>query len=178
LLPLVAILMLAGCARGCSSSRPPIHLNPNMDSQPKVTAQAESAFFYDGSAMPAPVAGTVARGELVDDTPYYTGKESEDIFVASIPLAIDEELLDRGEERFTIYCAPCHHLRGTGRGILYQKGNVPTPSYREQRLRDVPDGHIFNVITNGTGLMPSYRWPIPVEDRWAIVAHVRRLQEH
>jgi mono/diheme cytochrome c family protein len=148
-----------------------------MDRQPRAGSQSESAFFYDGASMSAPVPGTIARGELIDDSPYFTGKDTEGNFVASNPLTIDESVLARGEDRFAIYCAPCHSIKGTGKGVLYKVGKVPTPSYREERVVALTEGQIFDVITNGKGLMPPYRWPIPVEDRWAIVAHVRVLQQ-
>jgi mono/diheme cytochrome c family protein len=89
---------------------------------------------------------------------------------------VTEQTLARGEERFGIYCSPCHEKRGTGRGILFQYGSVPTPSFHEQRIIDLPDGEIFDVITNSKGLMPAYGYPVPPADRWAIIAHLRRLQ--
>lgn len=169
-------LTLVGCVRGCPSSRPPIHIVPNMDLQPKYKAQAHSDFFYDGATMRLPVPGTVARGELRDDSPYFTGRDAEGNLVETMPVSVTEALVARGEQRFTIYCAPCHDARGTGKGILFQRGNVPTGNLHDQRLLDSPDGHFFDVMTNQFGLMPSYRYPIRVEDRWAIVAYVRRLQ--
>jgi len=174
---LVATVTLAGCVRGCTSSRPPIHPVLNMDVQPRYDSQSASEFFYDGASMSAPVPGTVARGELIDDSPFFTGKDTEGNFVASNPLAIDDTALARGAERFAIYCAPCHTIKGTGKGVLYKVGKVPTPSYREERVIALTDGQIFDAITNGKGLMPPYRWPISARDRWAIVAHVRQLQE-
>ena len=177
LLLAVAILTMAGCVRGCTSGRPPIHPNSSMDQQPRYDPQSESEFLYDGASMSAPVPGTVARGEWTDDSPFFTGKDGEDQFVASIPIEIDAKRLVRGKERFEIYCAPCHTVKGTGKGILYKLGQVPTPSFRDERLLALADGQIFDVISNGTSLMPSYRYPIPVEDRWAIVAHLRTLQQ-
>ncbi len=174
-LALVA-LAASGC-RGCSSSRPPIHVNPSMDDQPKYRPQAESRFFYDGAAMQKPVPGTVARGELREDRALYEGKDAAGALVAQSPLPRTPELLARGEERFRIYCQPCHDARGDGKGILFQRGNVPTTSLHAEKVRSAPDGHVFDVITNGVGLMPPYRWPIPPEDRWAIVAWVRELQQ-
>jgi hypothetical protein len=175
-LAVVSTLFVAGCARGCTSSRPPIHLNPSMDNQPKVRPQAASAFFSDGAAMRQPVPGTVAIGGLEEDTAFFTGKLADGQFVASIPHAVDAALLERGRERYGIYCQPCHDARGDGRGILFQRGNVPTASFHQQKILDYTDGQIFDVITNGFGLMAGYRWPIPPADRWAIVAHVRELQ--
>ncbi len=169
-------LVTAGCVRGCTSRRPPIHINPNMDLQPKYLAQSENAFFYDGMTMREPVPGTVARGELRDDSPYWTGRDAAGELVAALPLPVTPALLDRGAERYAIYCAPCHDPAGTGKGILFQRGNVPTPDFRDPRLLGQPDGHFFDVITNGVGLMQGYKYPVGVADRWAITAHVRRLQ--
>jgi mono/diheme cytochrome c family protein len=171
------LLSTTGCMRGCTSSRPPIHLNPSMDDQPKVLAQSESAFFYDGSAMRPPVPGTVARGELREDTAYYEGKGPDEKPVAQSPVAVDDALLARGHDRYVIYCQPCHDARGDGKGILFQRGKVPTASLHDPKIRNYPDGQIFDVITNGFGLMPGYRWPIPPQDRWAIIAWVREMQK-
>ncbi|MFN7951181.1 MAG: cytochrome c [bacterium] len=165
-----------GCARGCTSSREPIHLNPSMDYQPRYDPQSESAFFYDGSSMRAPVPGTIARGELHLDRALQTGKDAADAFVKTNPAGTDEALVARGRDRFAIYCAPCHDSRGRGKGILYERANVPTPSMHSEKIVNMPDGQLFDVITNGSGLMPSYRWPIPTHDRWAIVAFVRELE--
>ena len=173
---LISAVPLAGCARGCTSSRPPIHLNPSMDNQPKVRAQSASAFFYDGSSMRQPVPGTIAIGELKEDVAFFTGKGADGQFVATIPVAVDDALLDRGRERYVIYCQPCHDARGDGKGILFQRGNVPTATFHQEKMLKYSDGQIFDIMTNGQGLMPAYRWPIPPADRWAIVAYVRRLQ--
>ena len=174
-LALASVVALAGCARGCTSSRPPIHLNPSMDDQPKVRPQAASTFFYDGASMREPVPGTVAIGGLQEDGPFFTGKGPDGQFVA-IPVKVDEALVERGRQRYGIYCQPCHDARGDGRGILFQRGNVPTATFHQEKVLKYPDGQIFDVITNGMGLMSGYRWPIPPADRWAIVAYVRELQ--
>ena len=174
-LVLTSVVALGGCARGCTSSRPPIHLNPSMDEQPKVRAQTASTFFYDGSSMRQPVPGTVAIGGLKEDVAFYTGKGADGQFVATIPVSVDEALLERGRQRYAIYCQPCHDARGDGKGILFQRGNVPTATFHQDKIYKYPDGQIFDVITNGQGLMPAYRWPIPPSDRWAIIAHVRDL---
>lgn len=173
----VALALFAPGCRGCTSSRPPIHLNPSMDQQPKYRPQAESRFFYDGATMQKPVPGTVARGELREDRGLYEGKDAAGAALAVSPLAATPELLARGQERFRIYCQPCHDPRGDGKGILAQRGGVPTTSLHADKVRSAGDGHLFDVITNGLGLMPAYRWPIPAEDRWAIVAYVRVLQQ-
>ena len=171
----LVLLALSGC-RGCTSSRPPIHINPNMYDQPRYDPQAPSAFFYNGAAMRPPVPGTVARGELRDSGPYWTGKDAGGAFVTAIPMTVDDRVRVRGAERFDIYCAACHDKGGDGKGILFERGKVPTPSFHIDRLRQMPDGQLFDTITNGFGLMPSYRYPIPVPDRWAIIVHLRSLQ--
>ena len=175
-LAVASIVALTGCARGCTSSRPPIHLNPSMDDQPKVRAQTASTFFYDGASMRQPVPGTVPIGGLKEDAAFFTGKGADGQFVATIPVTVDEAVLERGRQRYVIYCQPCHDARGDGRGILFQRGNVPTATFHQEKILKYPDGQIFDVITNGVGLMPAYRWPIPPADRWAIVAYVRELQ--
>jgi hypothetical protein len=176
-LVLMHAVALTGCARGCTSSRAPIHLNPSMDNQPKVRPQAASAFFYDGASMREPVPGTVAIGGLKEDGAFFTGKGPDGQFVATIPVTVDEALLQRGRQRYVIYCQPCHDARGDGRGILFQRGNVPTATFHQDKIVKYTDGQIFDVITNGFGLMAGYRWPIPPADRWAIVGHVRELQK-
>lgn len=175
-LALITLVAATGCARGCTSSRPPIHLNPSMDDQPKVLPQTASDFFYDGSSMREPVPGTVPIGGLKEDTAFFTGKGADGQFVASIPVTVDEAVVARGRDRYGIYCQPCHDARGDGKGILFQRGKVPTASFHQEKILQYADGQIFDVITNGFGLMASYRWPIPPADRWAIVAHVRELQ--
>jgi mono/diheme cytochrome c family protein len=175
-LALASAVAASGCARGCTSSRPPIHLNPSMDNQPKVRAQSASTFFYDGAAMREPVPGTVAIGELKEDGPFFTGKGADGQFLATNPVAADETVMARGRERYRIYCQPCHDPRGDGKGILFTRGNVPTASFHQEKVLKYSDGQIFDVITNGAGLMAGYRWPIPPADRWAIVAYVRELQ--
>jgi mono/diheme cytochrome c family protein len=172
----LASVVASGCARGCTSSRPPIHLNPSMDDQPKVRPQAASTFFYNGGSMREPVPGTIPIGGLEEDAAFFTGKGADGQFVAMSPVAANEALVARGRDRYEIYCQPCHDARGDGRGILFQRGNVPTASFHQDKILNYPDGQIFDVITNGQGLMAGYRWPIPPADRWAIVAYVRELQ--
>jgi len=174
-LAFTSIVVLSGC-RGCTSSQPPIHLNPSMDDQPKVRTQTASTFFYDGSSMRQPVPGTIPVGGLKEDSAFYTGKGADGQFVATIPVTVDAALVERGHQRYGIYCQPCHDARGDGKGILFQRGNVPTASFHQERILKYPDGQIFDVITNGTGLMSGYRWPIPPADRWAIIAYVRELE--
>ena len=175
-LALASIVILSGCARGCTSSRPPIHINPSMDNQPKVRPQAASPFFFNGASMREPVPGTVPIGGLKEDTAFFTGKGPDGQFVASTPVTVDVAVQQRGRQRYTIYCQPCHDARGDGKGILFQRGNVPTATFHQEKILKYADGQLFDIITNGQGLMPAYRWPIPPADRWAIIAHVRELQ--
>ena len=148
---LISFVPLAGCARGCTSSRPPIHLNPSMDQQPKVRPQTASTFFFDGQSMRQPVPGTVAIGGLKEDPAFFTGKGADGQFVATIPVAVDEAVVERGRQRYVIYCQPCHDARGDGRGILFQRGNVPTATFHQEKVLNYTDGQIFDVITNGVG---------------------------
>ena len=148
-----------------------------MDDQPKVTAQRASDFFFNGSSMREPVPGTVAIGGLKEDVAFFEGMVGEGEFVAKNPLGADQAVIERGRDRYTIYCQPCHDPRGEGKGMLFQRGKVPTASLTQEKIVSYPDGRIFYVITNGFGLMASYRWPIPPADRWAIVAYVRELQK-
>lgn len=176
-LALLVLLATVGCTRGSTSRRPPIHPNPNMDLQPKYTPQAESGFFYDGATMRPPVDGTVARGELAEDPSLTTGLLADGSFVTANPLAGRNRLEERGHERFAIYCEPCHGEGGNGRGMLYERSGVESADLKDPRIVAQPDGQIFDVITHGLGLMSGYKYPIPAEDRWAIVAHVRKLQQ-
>ena len=180
LLLVAALVGTLGCVRGCTSSRPPIHPIPNMDDQPRYEAQAASDFFSDGMTMRTPVAGTVARNPLPlatwTDSKYNTGRDAEGELVQESPVAVDDALLARGQDRFNIYCLPCHDRRGTGRGIMFERGAIPTTSLHLQRIRDASAGELFDVISNGVGLMPSYEYPLSPSDRWAIIAYVRKLQ--
>src|SRR5262249_37482165 len=135
-----------------------------------------SSFFDDGrSARPIPD-GTVARGHLNDDTPFYTGKGPDGKAVDAFPVPINKEVLVRGRQRFDIYCAPCHGRLGDGDGMIVRRGFRKPPSYHIDRLRQAPHGYIFDVITNGFGAMPDYAVQVEPVDRWAIVAYVRALQ--
>jgi mono/diheme cytochrome c family protein len=175
-LAFTSLFFATACARGCTSSRPPIHPNRSMFNQPKVLPQTASDFFFNGASMRDPVPGTVGIGGLKEDTAFYTGKAADGQFVATSPVTVDDTVVERGRQRYSIYCQPCHDARGDGKGILFQRGNVPTASFHQEKLLKYTDGQIFDVITNGTGLMSGYRWPIPPADRWAIVAYVRDLQ--
>ena len=175
-LVLASAVATAGCARGCASSRPPIHINPSMDDQAKVLPQTDSPFFFNGASMREPVPGTVAIDGLKEDTALYTGKGEDGQYVTTIPVTVNDALLARGHQRYTIYCQPCHDARGDGKGILFQRASVPTANYYTDKVLNYRDGEIFDIVSNGRGLMSGYRWPIPVSDRWAIIAYVRQLQ--
>jgi hypothetical protein len=127
--------------------------------------------------MRTPVPGTVARGWLREDAESRTGKDAAGEYLLTSPKPWTDEMAARGAERYGIYCRPCHTSVGNGKGIITEKAGLPVPSFHEERLRTMPDGQIFETITQGKGLMPAYAYPIPAADRWAIVAHVRRLQQ-
>ena len=146
-----------------------------MKNQPKFKGQAESDFFSDGRSGRRPVPGTVAIGQLKEDEGFYTGAK-DGLYVGSNPLPINDELLTRGQERFNIYCAPCHDRTGSGRGMVGAKSMWLANSLHDDRAKQMVDGEIFQVISYGRRSMPSYRFQIPERDRWAIVSYVRALQ--
>jgi mono/diheme cytochrome c family protein len=177
LLAMVGLMLFgAGCSQRRSSDKPPIHLVPNMDNQPRYETQGTSAFFADGMAMRLPVAGTIARGHLITDLGYHTGRDADSQLVAVSPVPVSIGLLKRGQDRFDIYCSPCHGRAGDGQGAVSRRGMLPPPTYHDDRLRNIEDGHLFEVMTIGKGNMASYRYQVSTADRWAIVAYVRALQ--
>jgi len=174
-----AVLWLVACGRGNYSDKPPIHLNPNMDSQGKYKAQSSSNFFVDGASMRTPVEGTVARGELRADDAYYHGKDAAGEFVTSAPMDFTAEMLMRGEERYDIYCSACHGKDADGKGkILFYKYPIPPANFYDERIKKLSDGHMFNAITAGWLNMPSFKAQVSVEDRWAIIGYIRSLQKN
>jgi cytochrome c553 len=148
----------------------------DMHVQPRQNPLSRSDFFADQRSARAPVEGTVARGQLREDTYFYTGK------VGSspgdyMPFTVTKEVLERGRERFDIYCAPCHSRLGDGNGFVPSRGfSRRPPSYHIQRLQKAPLGYFFDVMTNGFGIMPDYASQISPQDRWNIVAYIRALQ--
>jgi len=146
-----------------------------MHDQPKYIPLRSSDFFPDGRSARTPVPGTVARGELREDKLFYTGKVG-DQFSAKFPMPVTLALLERGQERYNIYCAPCHARSGNGFGIVVQRGFRRPVSFHDPRLRGAPPGYYFDVMTRGFGAMSDYSAQIPPEDRWAIAAYVRALQ--
>jgi mono/diheme cytochrome c family protein len=147
----------------------------DMHNQPKYRPLRASAFFGDGSSARPPVEGTIARGTLQTDEAFFTGKIGAQ-FVAEMPFPVTEAVIDRGEERYNIYCAPCHDRTGNGNGMVVQRGYRQPPSYHIDRLRQVEIGYFFDVMTNGFGVMPDYRAQIAPRDRWNIAAYIRALQ--
>ena len=146
-----------------------------MHDAPRYEAYESSEFFGDGRSMRPQVAGTVARGQLREDTAMFAGKTGA-AFVAKNPVPVTLQLVHRGRQRYDIYCAPCHARSGQGNGIVVRRGFRAPSSLHVDRLRAQPDGYFFDVITNGFGAMPDYAAQIPVGDRWAIVAYIRALQ--
>lgn len=161
----VGLLLLAGC-----------HID--MWRQPKVKPLEQSNFFADGLSARLPVPGTVARGELKQDEARYKGRVGGKL-VDKFPFPITMEDMRRGQERFNIYCSPCHGRLGDGKGMIAQRGLalVRQPaSYHTDRLRKIPVGHFYDVITNGFGIMYSYASRVEPDDRWRIAAYIRALQ--
>jgi hypothetical protein len=162
LLGLALIMAASGCRQ-------------NMHDQHKVKTYGESKFFADGQgARPIP-AHTVARGDLREGFAY-TGLGADNKPVAEMPFPVTREVLLRGQERFNIYCSPCHGRLGNAQGMIPQRGYKQPTSYHIERLRTAPVGYFFNVMTEGYGVMPTYAPQIPVADRWAIAAWIRVLQ--
>jgi len=173
--------------RGAHSERPPLMVYPDMDDQPKYKPQAESAFFADRRVDRPVPAGTVAYGRTSSDQDpqflaandhMYRGMTSTGKFAKGFPyeVSIDAKLMERGQLKYTIYCAPCHGSLGDGNGITKSYGMGATPTYHDDRLRQMPEGEIFNTISNGKNTMYSYADKLEPIDRWAVVAYVRALQ--
>lgn len=178
-LALLSLGMLGAC-RGAPSDSPPLYVFPDMDWQPKIQGQEASEFkgFTDGRGNRLPVPGTVARGHLDEDEGLYLGKK-DGAFLAKVPIEVTDKTLARGEERFNIYCAPCHDRTGSGHGMIIQRAGVGAftqpPEFFGDRVRGLSDGQIFDTITHGVRTMPSYAYQIPAQDRWAIITWVRVL---
>lgn len=170
----------------------------DMQDQPRYEAYSQSDFFSDDKAMREPPEGTVARGQLRENKAFWTGKKdnadpniqvqtttdaSGNTLVSSFPndvtefpVPVTKELVDRGQERYNIYCVVCHGPVGNGDGMIVRRGYPQPPTYHDDRLRNAPVGHFFDVMTNGWGKMNSYAAQISAADRWAIVAYIRSLQ--
>lgn len=166
-----------------AKNRTRIQVVYDMDQQFYYKAQTENPFFPDGVSMHKPPAGTVARGMLADDDAYFRGIARDTIYVPDIPVQVTRPMLERGRERFAIYCAPCHGQSGNGNGMVHARAQAlaegtwtPPTDLTSQTVVDRPAGHIYNTITNGIRNMPAYAAQIPTADRWAITAYVRALQ--
>jgi mono/diheme cytochrome c family protein len=157
-------VVLAGCG-----------VRLDMHIQPKLKPLRESNFWGDERGSRPLLPNTIARGELREDTYFYTGmvngKEGD-----VMPFAVTEEVLKRGQERYNIYCTPCHSRTGDGNGMIVQRGYRRPPSYTDPKLLNKPIGHFFDVMTNGFGVMPDYAAQVDPHDRWAIAAYIRVLQ--
>jgi hypothetical protein len=163
LAPLALLILCAGCRL-------------DMHVQPRYNPLAKSGFFADQRSARPLVEGTVARGELHDDTYFYTGKLGNNPG-DYMPFAVTKDDLERGRIRFNIYCSPCHSRLGDGNGYIATRGfSRRPPSFHIERLEKAPVGYIFNVMTEGFGIMPDYASQIPPRDRWCIVAYIRALQ--
>lgn len=174
---LLLSLLLMAC-RGQKTEKPPISPQQNMQFQDRFNAQEENPFFDNNMAMRAPVEGTVARGNLRDDTALYEGRNESGEFVTEIPMDVTKSFMYRGKERYDIYCAPCHGQTGDGQGIIMtgQYGYVPAPSFHREASYEMPAGQFYSAISEGIRNMPAYDSQIKVEDRWAIVSYIRALQ--
>ena len=158
----LGVVLAAGCRQ-------------DMHNQPKYKPLRASEFFRDGSSARPLVDGTIARGTLQEDEAFFTGKSAGQL-VREMPFAIDEAVLARGQERYAVFCTPCHDATGSGNGMIVQRGYRKPPPMYDERLRNAEAGYLFDVITNGFGAMPDYRTQISPRDRWAVVAYVRALQ--
>ncbi len=189
----LCFVVSAGC-RGETSEDPPILLERNMYDSERYNPESLSTFFADHRTMRSPVAGTVAREDFDDDTETATGMVADQSqYVMTVPQGAVrragglQKLVARGQERFNIYCAPCHGQTGDGKGMVVCKrdkvadpcesrGFPPLPSYEDARIRQMPDGQLFATVTHGVRTMPAYGPQIPISDRWAIVSYVRALE--
>jgi mono/diheme cytochrome c family protein len=161
-----AYLLAALAALGCRQ---------DMHDQPKLKPYAASEFFADARGARQLVAGTVARGQLREDALAFTGKQ-DGKFAQDLPFPVTLELLQRGQERFAIYCTPCHGQTGRGDGIVVRRGYRKPTSFHDDRMRGEPVGYFFDVMTNGFGAMPDYAAQVALRDRWAIAAYAKALQ--
>lgn len=159
-----ACLILTGC-----------ELRQAMYDQEKYEPLEKSTFFADGQSWRPQVEGTIARGELREDTHFYEGIVNGELSNV-LPIDLNKEVLERGQQRYNIYCSPCHDRTGQGNGIIVKRGLKQPTSFHDDRLKDMPVGYFYDVITNGYGVMYSYASRVPIKDRWAIAAYIRTLQ--
>ena len=158
----LCLLLAAGCRQ-------------QMSEQPRYEPLEASTFFADGRSARPLVPGTVARGQLRADEHFYTG-QSQGVLVNTFPFPVTREVLERGQERYHIYCSPCHDRIGNGQGMVVRRGFRRPPSLHTDRLREAPVGHFFDVITRGFGAMADHAAQISARDRWTMVAYIRALQ--
>ena len=181
---LIGVLLIGVCLAAGACRR-------DMQDQPKMKPYRGTAFFGDGLSSRQPVEGTVARGFLRSNKELFTGKKDKSASsvsasssstnpykddVDTFPFPITKETVERGRQRYEIFCSVCHGLTGNGDGMIVRRGFRRAASFNDDRLRQAPVGHFFDAITNGWGAMPAYAPQIPVQDRWAIIAYVRALQ--
>jgi cytochrome c553 len=159
---LLATLAVAGCRQ-------------DMHQAPRYDPLERSDFFADQRSARPMIEGTVARGFLREDARYYTGRDGN-VFVQRMPVEVTLDVVRRGQQRYNIYCAPCHAQTGEGDGPIVQRGMKQPPSFHSVRLREQPDGYFYDVITNGFGAMQDYAAQVRPDDRWAVVAYLRALQ--
>jgi mono/diheme cytochrome c family protein len=162
----LAIVLTSVALAGC---RQDMHDAPSYD------PLQQTQFFPDGAASRMLVPNTVARGQLREDEHLYTGKVNGQP-ATEFPMPVTAEVMARGQERFNVYCSPCHGRSGEGNGMIVQRGFRQPPSYHDERLRKEPVGYFFDVMTNGFGAMQDYSAQVTVTDRWAIAAYIRALQ--
>src|SRR6266487_4321645 len=184
----VVLVMLIAGKRGDTSRKPPIYIFPDMKRQLKLRPQTANGFFANGLSSQVPPPGTIAQSKPMnvggkevypfEDVPVNTGRvPGTTNFVELTPFPVTAQLLARGQQRFTIYCAPCHGATGEGKGFTQKIGAMAVVgNLHDKRMVEMPDGEVFNTISNGKTLMGAYGPQIPVEDRWAIIAYVRALQ--
>ncbi|MEI6712362.1 MAG: cytochrome c [Verrucomicrobiota bacterium] len=190
----LGVISLVGF-RGTTFVNPPVQLVPDMKHQPKFVTQHSTGFFADGRADHPPIVGTVPVGYTLPGRYYQTGVNNisansgftrtssygdtglfGDVYGDGIPLPVNRALLERGKDRFEIHCAVCHDKAGSGNGVIKGLGLATIASLQDDRIRQQPDGQIYNTITHGKNTMGAYGPNIAVEDRWAIVAYIRALQ--
>lgn len=182
----LAVFALAGC-RGGTSDKPPV-LAPskiietevmpvtNMTYQPKHKSQSASNFWPDGRAARMPPEGTLARGSLKADPAFFRGLDEDGKPLQQYPVEVTTSLVQRGQQRYDVFCAVCHDQLGEGRGLVPTRGWVPPPTFHQERIRQMVPGELFHIVSNGVRTMPGYAKQIPESDRWAIVAYIQALQ--
>ena len=178
LLGVIALVLVAAPSAGCRggvSKKPPVHLVPDMDVQPKYRAQGPSATLPHGMAMQLAPAGTVARGTL-PDVLLESFQHTDGSFVTESPIKPTQAVFERGREKFNVHCAPCHDRTGAGQGLVAKRWPLPIPSFYAPERADMPLGRVVKAISTGFNTMPSYAHQVTWEDRWAIALYVHALQ--